>query len=87
MKKPFTETKLFRILKTAQPVLSKVPFGVGELANNLLTKNTSPAGAVNRSQMVHSIVKMGVYAVLLYLVFSGRLTMEEAESAKEFITP
>ena len=86
MRKPFIDTKFYSVLKKLQPVIAKVPFGVGELANNILTKNDSPEGVLSREKLVHSLVKMAIYAVLLYMVFSGKIDFDQANEAKDFIS-
>ena len=88
MKKPFKDTAFFKILSgpIVKTVLTKIPFGIGSMAGDLLNKNESPEGVMTREKFLHSIIKLGIYSVLIYLALSGKITMEDAEQAKDFIT-
>ena len=88
MKTPFKETKFFKVLTSpvVKGILTKVPFGIGSMAGDLLNKNESQPGVMTREKMLHSVIKMSIYGILIYLAFSGKITMEDAEQAKDFIT-
>ena len=86
-KKPFKETKVGKILTSgvARTALDMIPFGIGSTISQVLNKNDTPEGSISREALVKSLVKLGIYAVLLYLVFSGKLDMSDAQDYKEFI--
>ena len=86
--RPFKDTKLGKILTSpiVKGVLTKLPFGVGSLVSEVVNSTSTPEGAINREQLIHNLIKMAIYAVLLYLAFSGKISFEEAEDAKGFIT-
>ena len=65
-------------------VIKSIPFGIGSLAANVLGE-VGGAGNVDKKELMPQLVKIGIYVVLLYLVFSGKLNMEDAESYKDFI--
>ena len=87
-KKPFKETKIGKILTSpiVKGILTKLPFGVGSLMGEVVNSTSTPEGAINREQLIHSLVKIGIYVVLIYLVLSGRISWDDADSAKGFIT-
>ncbi len=86
-KKPFKETKVGKILTSsiAKNALEMIPFGIGSTISQILTKNDTPEGSLSREALAKSLVKLGIYAILLYLVFSGKLDMSDAQDYKEFI--
>ena len=88
MNKPFKRTKVGKILTSpiAKGILSKLPFGVGSTLSEVLNDTDTPEGEMNREKLVHNLIKMGIYAVLLYLVFSGKIDFDQAQDAKDFIT-
>lgn len=66
-------------------LIKSIPF-VGDVADNILDEQPgSPSGQVNRSDLTSKLIRMGILLGILYLVFSGKLSMEEAEGYKEFI--
>ena len=87
--KPFNETKIFKILsgKVAKVILSKVPFGIGSTFSDLMTssKDAGNSGTMSREKLVHNLVKMGVYAILIWLALSGKISWDDADQAKEFL--
>ena len=87
MKKPFKRTKVGKILTStvSKSILSKIPFGIGSIASEVFNATDTPEGEMNREKLVHHLVKLGIYAVLLYLVFSGKIDFDQAEQAKEFL--
>ena len=87
MKKAFKDTKFGKIITSgiAKNALEMIPFGIGSTISQVLTKNDTPEGSMSREALAKSLIKLGIYAVLLYLVFSGKLDMSEAEDYKEFI--
>ena len=86
-KKPFKETKIGKILTSpiVKGILTKLPFGVGSLMGEVVNSTSTPEGSINREQLIHNLIKMGIYAVLIYLVFSGKISWDDASSAKEFV--
>ena len=88
MKTPFKESKFFKVLTSpvVKGILTKVPFGIGSMAGDLLNKNETGAGSMTKEKLLHNIVKIAVYSILLYLAFSGKISMDQAEQAKDFIT-
>ena len=87
-KKPFKDSRVGKILTSpiVKGVLTKLPFGVGSLMSEVVNSTSTPEGAINKEQLIHNVIKMAIYAVLLYLVFSGKMSLEDAEGAKGFIT-
>jgi len=79
--------KLLQILNKPfiKGIIKSIPV-VGSLGANVLeeTANTKP-GQLDVKEMGYSLVRLGILVALLYLVFSGKLSMEEAEGYKEFI--
>ncbi len=66
-------------------LIKSIPF-VGEMASNVLTETSnSPAGEVDKDDMIPTLIRMGVVIVLLYLAMSGRISFDDAQQAKEFI--
>ena len=65
-------------------VIKSIPFGIGSLAANVLGE-VGGAGNVDKKELMPQLVKIGIYVVLLYLVFSGKLDMSQAENYKDFI--
>ena len=66
-------------------LIKSIPF-VGEMASNVLTETSnSPAGKVDKEDMIPTLIRMGVVIVLLYLAMSGHISFEDATEAKEFI--
>lgn len=88
MKTPFKESKFFKVLTSpvVKGILTKVPFGIGSMAGDLLNKNETSEGSMTKEKLLHSIIKMSIYAVLIYLAFSGKIDFDQAEQAKDFIT-
>ena len=66
-------------------VLKSVPF-VGDVVDNI-TEGTfqAPEGTLDKNKLYYSIWRLTILCVLLYLVFSGKISFEDAEQAKEFI--
>jgi len=79
-------TKILSFLKRpiVAGVLKSVPFGIGSLLQNVLGE-VGGAGNVDKKELPAQLVKIGIYVVLLYLVFSGKLDMSQAEDFKDFI--
>ena len=66
-------------------LIKSIPF-IGDIADNVLTEtNTSPAGEVDKGDLITKVIRLALLVGLLYLVFSGKLNMEDAEGYKEFI--
>ena len=86
-RKPFKDSKVGKILTSpiVKGVLTKLPFGVGSLVSEVVNSTTTPEGNINREQLIHSLIKMGIYAILLYMVFSDKLDLSTAEDYKEFL--
>ena len=65
-------------------LVKSIPFGIGSLASNVLGE-VGGAGNVDKKELPAQLIKIGIYVVLLYLVFSNKLNMEDAEQYKDFI--
>ena len=65
-------------------IVKSIPFGIGSLASNILGEVGGP-GNVDKKELPAQLIKIGIYVVLLYLVFSGKLNMETATEYKDFI--
>ena len=66
-------------------LVKSIPF-VGDIADNVLTETSnSPAGEFDPKDMWLRVVRLAILVVLLYLVFSGKIDMDQAEDAKEFL--
>ena len=87
-KKPFKDSKFGKILTSpiVKGVLTKLPFGVGSLVSEVVNSTSTPEGNINKEQLIHNAIKIVIYIVLIYMVFSGKIDFEQAEQAKEFIT-
>ncbi len=84
-KKKFVETKFGKLLtgKVVGGLIKSIPFGVGSLAGNILDEvNGSQPGEVDKKSIYPQLIKLGIYAVLAYLVVSGKLSQEDAELFK-----
>ncbi len=66
-------------------VIKSLPFGVGSIAQNFLGE-AGGVGKADKKELPAQLVKIAIYVVLLYLVFSGRLDMSQAEDFKDFIS-
>ena len=86
-KKPFKQTRVGKILTSpiVKGVLTKLPFGIGSLVGEVVNSTASPEGSINREQLIHNVIKIAIYVVLLYLLFSGKIDMEQAEFGKDFV--
>ena len=76
MRKKFKDSKIFKLIKTIAPVL---PFNIGSIASELMSNTETPEGTMTREKAVMHSLKLMIYAVLLYLVITGKLTMSDAE--------
>ena len=66
-------------------LIKSIPF-VGDLGDNILTETSkSPAGTMDKNDMVTKLIRLGLLVVLLYFVFSGKLDMDSAEEFKDFL--
>ena len=87
-KKKFKDRKIGKLL-TSKPVkglLKSIPL-VGPIAGNVLDEvDQSEPGSINKKDIVPIIIQTIAAIVLLYMVYKGHISMEEAEQAKEFIT-
>lgn len=66
-------------------LITKIPFGVGSLAGDILNKNDKEEGTLSREKLVHNLVKLCIYGALAYFFLKGSITLEEAEDAKDLI--
>ncbi len=87
MKKQFKFTRVGRFLTSTvvKGLVTKIPFGIGSLASDILNKNDREEGTLSREQLIHNIIKMAIYAVLVYFFLKGDITLEEVEEAKDMI--
>ena len=51
----------------------------------LTETSNSPAGKVDKEDMIPTLIRMGVVIVLLYLAMSGKISFDDAEAAKDFL--
>ena len=88
MKKPFKRTRVGKILTSGvvKAVITKLPFGIGSIASEMLNSTDTPEGEMNKEKMVHHLVKLAIYAALIYAVLSGKISWEDAESAKDLMS-
>jgi len=90
MKKPFKETKVGKILSGGfvKGVLKSIPFGVGELAGNVLDEvNGSEPGELDKKSIIPQLVKLAFYIGLAYAVLNNKITIDDAEQAKDLLAP
>ena len=88
MKKKFKETLIGKILtsKVAKGILKSVPFGIGSLAGNIIDEvNGSKSGEIDKKSIYPQLIKLALYAALAYLIVSGKITPEQADTAKSII--
>ena len=70
------------IIKAA---LKSIPF-VGDIVENMDADTPgAPQGTLDTNRLLIQAIRLGILAGILYLVFSGKLSMEEAENYKEFL--
>ena len=84
-KKKFKDRVIGKILtgKVVSGLVKSIPFGVGSLAGNILDEvNGSEPGQVDQKTITPQLIKLCIYAVLAYLVVSGKLSQEDAELFK-----
>ena len=66
-------------------LIKSIPI-IGDVADNVLTETSkSPAGQMDKEDLVYKLVRLALLIGLMYLVFSGKLSMDQAEGAKDFI--
>ncbi len=66
-------------------IVKSIPI-VGDLFTNVLTETQhSPAGKLDKGEATISIIRIVILVGILYLVFSGKLDMEEAEGYKKYL--
>lgn len=66
-------------------LLKSIPF-VGDIVENINEETPqAPQGTLDKKKLVIQLIRLAVLVGILYLVFSGKLTMEEAEEYKDFI--
>jgi hypothetical protein len=87
VKKPFLQTKVGKLLTSplVKTGLEMVPLGIGSAVSSLLNKNETPEGVISREALVKSLVKIAIYAILVYMVFSNKIDWQQASDAKDFI--
>ena len=88
MKKKFKETLVGKILtsKIAAGVVKSIPFGVGSLASNILDEvNGSKVGQVDKVSILPQLLKLGFYIALAVAVALGKLTVDQADTAKSVV--
>jgi len=66
-------------------LLKSIPFGIGSVAGNVLSEHKG-VGNVDQKELAPQLLKILIYVVLLYLIFNGKLSFEEASQYKEFIS-
>jgi len=65
-------------------ILKSIPLGIGSIASNVLSE-ANGVGRLDKKELPAQLIKIGIYAVLLYLVFSGKLNMSDATEYQEFL--
>ena len=88
MKKPFKSTKVGKIL-TSTPFLTfatKIPFGVGSMLSDVLNKTDREPGKISPERLASNLVKIAIYCLLLWMVYNGKISFDDAERAKDFIS-
>ena len=81
------KTKILNFLNKPliKGLIKSIPF-VGDIADNILDEQPgSPSGQINRADMTSKIIRMAIMLGLLYLVFSGKLSMDQADEYKDFL--
>ena len=78
---------LVRVLN--RPIVKGVLKGfpiIGDVVDNL-TESTfdAPEGVLDKNKLMYQVLRLAILCVLLYLVFSGKMSMDEATEAKEFL--
>ena len=87
-KKPFNETKFGKIITSPliKGALGVLPLGIGSTISNILDQNGTDPGTIDPQSFAQQMMKLAIYGVLAYLALSGKLTWEDAETAKGFIS-
>ncbi len=86
--KKFRETKIGKFLTKPAIVkaISAVPI-VGSFASVILNQvNESAAGQVDKKTFWPVVIRSAIGATLAYLVWSGKMTPDEAETAQGIIS-
>ena len=67
-------------------LLGSIPF-VGDVVDNVLTETeNSPAGKLDPKDMIVRLVRLAVLLALIALAIGGKISFDDADRAKEFIT-
>jgi hypothetical protein len=77
-----------KILKSgiAKGIIKSIPFGVGSLAANILDEvNGSKPGQVDKVSILPQLLKLGFYIALAVAVALGKLTVDQADTAKSVV--
>jgi hypothetical protein len=88
-KKKFKDTKAFKALNSpvVKGLLKSIPFGVGSIAGNVLDETaTSPAGEVDKKNIGPQLIKLVIYAFLIYLLLFHGFDMDQLQDAKELLS-
>ncbi len=65
-------------------ILKSLPFGIGSIAQNVLSP-VNGVGSLDKKELPAQLFKIALYAILVYMVVNGKLSWDDAESAKELI--
>ena len=100
MKKKFKDRWIGKLLTNpnTKMLIKAIPFGIGSLAGRILDNTTSsvgdypfpeikesPPGSILNEDLVPELVKLVFYIVLVYLVYRGVISWEDAQEAKGFV--
>lgn len=81
-------TKIGKIITSPliKGLIKSIPFGVGSLAGNVLDEvEGSPSGAADWKTITPQLIKLGLYAVLVYLILNGTITADDAKDAQKIL--
>lgn len=66
-------------------LIRSIPF-VGGVADNVLEETTrSPAGSLDKDKLAYQLIRLAALIAVMYFVFKGTMTEEDAEFFKDFI--
>ena len=79
--------KIIQFLKKPfiKGLIKSIPF-IGDIADNMLEETTaSPSGSLDKNKLIFQIIRMAALIVMMYLVFKGTLTEDDAEFFKDYL--
>jgi len=88
MGKKIQDTKIGKLLfsKVGKSIIKSIPF-VGDLATNVMESNNSAEGKLDKQELPTQLIRMAILIGILYLALSGKISFDDAEAAKQLVSP